>query len=42
MGYNLQNELLNDMQESETWEEYHFDSTEIDTEVSVVFSYYYL
>ena len=35
-------ELLNDMRESETWEEYHFDSTEIDTEVSVVFSYYYL
>ena len=35
-------ELLNDMRESETWEDYRFDSTEIDTEVSVVFSYYYL
>ena len=35
-------ELLNDMGESETWEDYRFDSTEIDTEVSVVFSYYYL
>ena len=30
-------ELLNNMQEFETWKERHFDNTELDTEVSVLF-----